>query len=53
MNPGLQDGIKWVMGIKKGTCWYEYWVLYVSDESQNFTPETNTTVYVNQLEFKG
>ena len=38
---------KWVMGMKEGTCWDEYWVLYVSDESVNSTPETNTTLYVN------
>ena len=31
-----------------GTCYDEYWVLYVSDESLYFPPETNTTLYVNQ-----
>ena len=30
-----------MMGIKEGTCGEEHWVLYVSDESLNFTPETN------------
>ena len=35
---------KWVMGIKEGTCWDEHWVVYVSNESLNFTPETNTTI---------
>ena len=34
------------MGIKEGTC-DEQWVLYVSDESQNPTFETNITLYVN------
>ena len=34
---------KLVMGIKEGTC-DEHWVLYVSDESLNFTPETNITL---------
>lgn len=34
------------MGIKQGTC-SEHWVLYVSDVSQNSTPETNTTLFVN------
>ena len=34
-------------GIKRGI-WDEHWVLYVSDESLNSTPETNTTLYVNQ-----
>ena len=36
---------RWVMGIKKGTV--EYWMLYVSDESLNSTPETNIALYVN------
>ena len=31
---------------------YMYWVLYASEESLNSTPETNITLYVNQLEFK-
>lgn len=26
---------------------YEQWVLCVSDESLNYTPETNITLYVN------
>ena len=38
---------KWVMGIKEGTCYDEQWVLYVSDESLNSTPETDITLYVN------
>ena len=45
---GLGGGwVKWVMGIKEGTCWQEHWVLYVSDESLNSTPETVITLYVN------
>lgn len=36
----------WVMGIKECTC-NEHWVLYVSDESLNSTPETNIALYVN------
>ena len=39
--------VKWVMGIKEDTCWNEHWVLYVSNESLNATPETNTTLSVN------
>ena len=35
------------MGIKEDTCWDEYWVLYVSDESLNSIPKTNITLYVN------
>ena len=35
------------MGIKEGTCWGEHSVLYVSDESLGFAPETNTTLCVN------
>ena len=37
---------KWVMGIKEGTC-VKHWVLYVSDESLNSTPDNNITVYAN------
>lgn len=37
---------KWVIGIKEGTC-DEHEVLHVSDESQNSTPETNITLYIN------
>ena len=37
----------WVMGIKEGTCWDEHWVLCVSNESLNSTPETITTLYAN------
>ena len=36
---------RWVMGIKEGTC-DEQWVLYVSDESLNSTPETNIALSV-------
>ena len=39
--------VKWVMSIKDGTYCHEQWVLYVSDESPNSTPETNITVHVN------
>ena len=35
------------MGIKEGTCCDEHWMLYVSDESQISTPETNIMRYVN------
>jgi len=38
---------RWVMDIKGGTCCDEHWVLYVSDESLNSTPETDMTLYVN------
>ena len=31
------------MDIKEGTCWYEHWVLYVSDESLGSTPEPSST----------
>ena len=34
------------MGIKECTC-DKHWVLSVSDESLNSTPETNITLYVN------
>ena len=38
---------KWVMGSEDGTCWDEYWVLYVSDISWEPTPEAKTTLYVS------
>ena len=43
----MDDGLKWMMGIKEGICYDEHWVLYVSDESLNSTPETIITLYVN------
>ena len=43
----MGDWAKWVMGDEKGPCWDEHWVLYVSDESLNPTPETVITLYVN------
>ena len=41
------EGGGWEMGTKGDTCCDESWVLYVSDESQNSTPETNISLYVN------
>ena len=38
---------KWVMGRKECTCWDEHWMLYVSDEALNSTPEIIITIYVN------
>ena len=40
------------MGIKEGTFDDEQQVLYVSYESLNSTPETDITLYVNELESK-
>ena len=40
------------MDLKEGACYDKHWVLYISDESLNSTPETNISLYVNQLEFK-
>ena len=36
---------KWVMDIEEGTCWDEHWVLYVSKESWESTPETKSILY--------
>lgn len=36
----------WVMGTKEDTC-DEHWVLYISGELLNSTPETNIALYVN------
>ena len=38
---------RWVGGIEEDTCWDEHWVLYVSDESLDSTPEAKTILYVN------
>ena len=38
------------MGIKEGTC-DEHWVLYLSDEPLNSTPETDSTLYVFNWDF--
>ena len=38
---------RWIMGTKEGTCCDKHWVLYVSHESLNSTPETNIALYVN------
>ena len=35
-----------VMGIEEGS-YDEHWVLYISDESLNSTPETNIALYGN------
>ena len=40
------------MSIKEGTCYDEHWVLYVSDESLDSTPETSIAPYVNYQKFK-
>ena len=43
-----QGWAKWLIGVKEGTCYDEYyWVLNVTDESINSTPETNSTLFVN------
>ena len=44
---GVRKRGKWVMGIEGGTCWDEHWVLYVSDESQESTPKTKSTLYIH------
>ena len=43
----VEGWAKWAMGIKEGTCWDEHWVLHVSDESLNSTPEIIIALYVN------
>ena len=44
---GWRERARWGMGIKGGPCRAEHWVLHVSDESLNSTPETNFTICVN------
>ena len=41
-----REWTKWVVGIKEDI-YDEHWVLYISDESLNSTPETNIKLYVN------
>ena len=36
------------MCAKEGTYQDGHWVLYISDESLNSTPDTNIALYVNQ-----
>ena len=49
---GLMEGCRWGMGqmgdvySREGSC-SEHWVLYVSGEPLNSTPETNIALYVN------
>ena len=38
--------VKLMMNINEGTC-DEHWALYVTDESLNYTPETNIILYVS------
>ena len=38
--------------IKEGPCCDECWIVYVSVESLNCTPENNITLYINLLELK-
>ena len=47
VDGGGEEWVKWVMGIKEGTGCDEHWVLYVSDEPLNSTPEANFTIHVN------
>ena len=40
------------MGINEGSCYDGHWVLYVSDESLNSTPEIKIVLYATQQKFK-
>ena len=42
-----QSTVKYFMYIMEGTCFDEHWVLYISDESLDSTPETNIIPYFN------
>ena len=46
MEGGGETWARQVMGTMEGTC-DEHWVLYVSYESLNSTPETNIALYVS------
>ena len=45
MGEAARERGKWVMGTEEGICWDEHWVLYVSDESWESTPEAKSTLY--------
>ena len=52
---GAGERGKRVMSIEEGTFWDEHWVLYLSDESWESTPQTKSTLYVlsvSQLDHK-
>ena len=36
---------KRLMGIEESSCWDEDWVLYVSNESWEYTPKAKNTLY--------
>ena len=38
---------KCARGIKEDTCWDEHWVLYVGEESLDYTPETIISLFAN------
>lgn len=42
--------MKYVMGMKDYTCYDEHWVVYGIVQSLYSTPETNITLYANELE---
>ena len=44
---GVVGGVKWVMGIKKGTLQNEHWVSYIRDESLASSPQTKNILYLN------
>jgi len=47
MERGVGGWDRWVKGIKEGTFCDDHWVLYLSDESLNSTPEANIALYIN------
>ena len=55
VDEGVGERRKWMMGIEEDICWDEHWVLYVSDELQESTPKTKSTLYtlyVSKLDSK-
>ena len=42
---GVGEWDRLVMGIKEGTYFMTYWVLYASNESWNFTSKTRDVLY--------
>ena len=46
VDDGVEERERWLMGIEEGPCWDEHWVLYVSDEPWEPTPQTKNTLYI-------
>ena len=46
----MRGWVTWTRGIKEDTCWDEYWVLYVAEESLDSTLEITITHMLTNLD---